>query len=120
MLSRLEELRLIDDAAFIELYVRDRIRNRPMGVRRMASELWAKGVPRDISIPAIERVLREEGTDERALARRVAENRYAALRDGDDRTARRRLLAHLGRRGFPSATAHQAVREVSGGDPRRS
>ncbi|HKP75481.1 MAG TPA: RecX family transcriptional regulator, partial [Longimicrobiaceae bacterium] len=42
--ERLDELGVVDDAAFAESFVRDRVRLRPHGVRRLGQELRARGV----------------------------------------------------------------------------
>jgi regulatory protein len=101
-MTRLENVGLVDDDAFVAAYVRDRVAHRPMGVRRMAQELYAKGVTRDAALPVIEAALHEEGTDEVALARRVAEKKRGALRKRNEEAAltRKRLRDHLLRRGF--------------------
>ncbi len=108
-LSRLEEVGLVNDLVFIETYVRERIANRPMGVRRMAQELYTKGIPRKQTLPVLERVLGEEKVEERALAERAADKKVASLRGHTDRrAARRRLSGYLARRGFD----REVIREV--------
>lgn len=112
VLERLEALDLIDDAGFVELWVRDRVARRPTGIRRLLSELYYKGISRELASPIIQRVLREEGTSERELAKRAARVRYRALSDPDDRVVRRKLYGHLSRRGFPSGIARDVVRAL--------
>lgn len=109
-LDRLAAVGLIDDEAFVEAYVRDRIAHRPMGARRMVQELYAKGVPREVSEPVIEAVLSDEGTDERELARRVIERkrRLRGRRPLEER-GRKKLVEHLIRRGFDFGAARDAV-----------
>lgn len=109
-MSRLTAVSLVDDEAFIGAYVRDRITHRPMGVRRMAQELYVKGIPRDVAVPVIARVLAEEKTSERAMAERVVAKKLPALPRSPSAAAafRRRLRDHLLRRGFDLAV----VREV--------
>ena len=100
-LERLAELDLVNDEAFVALYVRDRVAHRPMGVRRLVDELYRKGVDRQRSEPIIARVLEEEEVDELGLAERAAERGARRLRPGDDAASRRRRLqAFLARRGF--------------------
>lgn len=108
-LGRLDKVGLVNDLVFIETYVRDRIANRPMGIRRMVQELYLKGIPREKTLPVIERVLGEENVGEPALAQRAADKRFASLRDDADRRAtRRRLSGYLSRRGFD----REVIREV--------
>jgi regulatory protein len=111
VIRRLSGVGLVDDEAFVGAFVRDRVNHRPMGVRRMADELYVKGIAREISLPAIEEMLKEEGTDERAMARRVAERKAKGLkaRQEDRSTQRRRLRDHLLRRGFEPRIAQEAI-----------
>ncbi len=113
-LRRLENVGLVDDESFVAAYVRDRIAHRPMGVRRMAQELYVKGIRREQAIPLIEAALGHEGTNELELARRVAERKGASLRRRDDELAlsRKRLRDHLLRRGFDSRVIQAALDEV--------
>jgi len=111
-LRRLSAVGLIDDEAFVGAYVRDRVAHRPMGVRRMVRELWVKGVPREVSLPVIEAVLREEDTGERSLARRMAERKARALTRYNPELARRRLRHAMLRRGFDTGIVRDVVDEV--------
>lgn len=118
--GRLCAVGLVDDEAFVAAYVRDRLAHRPMGVRRMAQELYLKGIPRDFAQPVIERVLQEEGADEWSLACRVVEKKRSTLtlRPGDRAVVRRRLRDHLIRRGFESRLVREAVDELLPPDER--
>lgn len=109
-MERLCAVGLVDDEAFIGAFVRDRIAHRPMGVRRMAQELYLKGVPRDVGVPAIHRVLDAEETSERDLAERVVTKKLESPPKAAAQLAvfRRRLRHHLLRRGFD----HAVVRDV--------
>jgi regulatory protein len=110
-LGRLAAVRLVDDEAFVSAYVRDRVAHRPIGVRRMIQELYQKGISREVALPVIQEVLREEETDERALAERVVakKRRTLKVRTQDGRVLRRRLRDHLIRRGFETRVAKDAV-----------
>jgi SOS response regulatory protein OraA/RecX len=84
-----------------------------MGVRRLVSELYFKGIGRDDSVPVIERVFREQRTSEEALARRAAEKRLRALpADAGPETLRRKLHGHLDRRGFGGRAVWDVVDEL--------
>lgn len=110
-LARLTAVRLVDDEAFVAAYVRDRIAHRPMGVRRMIQDLYLKGIAREVALPVIEETLREEETDERALAERVVAKKRRTLKSKtrDEAVLRRRLRDHLIRRGFEARVAKDAV-----------
>jgi regulatory protein len=111
VIERLRELGMIDDAAFAGTLVRDRVRLRPSGARRLASELRAKGVDEEVAREAIRDTLQGEGTDERELALRAAEK--WRTRPGEERDgARRRLHGFLARRGFGGETIREVIDEV--------
>jgi len=111
VIERLRELGMIDDAAFAGTLVRDRVRLRPSGARRLQGELRAKGVDEEVAREAIRDTLEGEGTDERELALRAAEK--WRTRPGEERDrARRRLHGFLARRGFSGETIREAIDEV--------
>ena len=113
-LVRLAELDLVNDRSFVETYVRDRIANRPMGVRRLRDELYRKGIAGEVAVPIIERVFADEGVDERSLAQRAAGKKMRTLTAGPDAadTVRRRLSGHLARRGFGMEVVRNVVNEL--------
>lgn len=111
VIERLRELGMIDDAAFANLLVRDRVRLRPQGARRLASELRAKGVDEETAREAIRDGMEYEETDERTLARRAAD-RWPRRAGEDAGRARRRLNGYLARRGFDGETIREVVDEV--------
>lgn len=98
---------LVNDGAFAETFVRDRVRLRPKGKHRLAQELRAKGVDADEAQEAITEVFEREDVSESDLARAAAEKWRP--RAGEERPkARARLHAFLARRGFGG----DAIREV--------
>ncbi|MBW3552931.1 MAG: recombination regulator RecX [Gemmatimonadetes bacterium] len=105
----LEERGYLDDDAFADAFVRDRLRLRPRGRIGLLTELRRKGVDEGTAVASVDRVLETEGVDEVALAVEAAEawagknvtTVRAAGRSREDRQrARRRLYGHLARRGF--------------------
>lgn len=123
VLDHLEEVGLVDDRAFAEAYVRDRVKLRPRGRSALRAELAKKGV-RGEADPAIEAVFEDEGVDDRALAREAAEGWLArqrprvlaALDEGyrsdAGQKALRRYMGWMGRRGFGGGLARDALEEV--------
>ena len=103
-LERLEELGYLDDAQFAASFVRDRIRLRPCGTRRMQSDLLARGVSREDADRGINQAMVEEDTTEEALLRRVATARARRLTGAEPAKARRRLFDYLARRGFAAGS----------------
>jgi regulatory protein len=108
VIARLREQGMIDDAAFAGSLVRDRVRLRPQGARRMAGELRAKGVDEQTARAAIRETLEDEETDETELARRAAA-KWRPRPGEEPAAARRRLHGFLSRRGFDG----DVIREVT-------
>jgi regulatory protein len=113
--GRLGELGMVDDAAFAESFVRDRVRLRPHGRRRLANELRAKGVDAETAGAAIAEVMAREDASELDLARAAAA-RWKPRPGEDAARARRRLHGFLARRGFGGDAVRTVLREKLGGD----
>ena len=120
-LAWLEERDYVDDRAFAESFVRDRLRLKPRGRVGLIQELRKKGVDNAVAEAAIDAVMDAEEVDERALAiesaRAWARKNRRVLREADasreDRQkARRRLYGHLARRGFAPDAVRAALDDV--------
>jgi regulatory protein len=68
-ISRLSELRYLNDRAYAQRWIESRLARKPMGRERLKAELLAKGVAGSLADRAIREVLR--GVDEETLARRA-------------------------------------------------
>lgn len=121
-LTELVEKGFVDDAAFSASFVRDRVRGRPRGSRRLVQELRAKGVELKTAASAVEETLAAEDVTElelardaaRAWARRAFGGRgRPAQMDAESRlAARRQLYGYLARRGFPGEAIRTVMDEV--------
>lgn len=107
VVARLQELSLLDDAAFAQFWVENRDRFSPRGVLALRSELFGKGVGRETIDEAI-----AGGADEESRARAVAEKKLVRLRGLDYRTFYGRLVALLARRGFSYEVAGRVTRSL--------
>jgi regulatory protein len=120
-LAALEARSLLDDRAFARSFVRDRLRLRPRGKRRLSQELREKGLDSSTIEAAVADVFTEQDVREDTLAREAAlawlarqgpEARKAfALRGRSPERDRatRRLSGFLARRGFGGEAARQAM-----------
>jgi regulatory protein len=104
-------LGLLDDAAFAETWVRDRLRLRPRGTAALMYELGRKRVPADIARSAIARVMEAENVTDEGLCMRAAVRWISARtgRDCESLVMKRRLSAYLARRGYSAAAVRAAV-----------
>lgn len=102
---------LVDDASFAESFVRDRVRFKPRGSRRLAQELRAKGVDAETAQEAIGEVMEREETSDVELAREVVA-KWPRRAGEDPQGARRRLYGFLARRGFASDAIREVMEEI--------
>jgi regulatory protein len=111
VLDRLQEVGLVDDAAFAESWVESRQQRRHLSRPALRRELQAKGVDREQIDAALESV---DYGDELAAARELARRRHPAIAELPYPVRYRRLAGVLGRRGFGSGIVTQVLREVLG------
>lgn len=112
VLDRLEELWLIDDAAYAESFVRSRQR-AGVATRSVSRELRAKGIGEDDAEVALATI---DPDQERETARQLAARRATRSRGLAPEVQRRRLYGWLARRGYPPEMVASVVHEVLGSD----
>ena len=101
---------LIDDRAFAEAFVRDRLRLRPRAASMLRRELRQRGVAQEI-IDAVLDAQFEEG-DEDTLARTMAEAYVRAHDRLEKEVLKRRLAGYLQRKGFSGSLVYQTIASV--------
>jgi regulatory protein len=111
VLDRLQEVGLVDDAAFAEAWVESRQQRRHLSRPALRRELQAKGVDRDKIDVALESV---DYGDELGAARELARRRHRAIAELPYPVRYRRLAGALSRRGFGPGIVTQVLREVLG------
>jgi regulatory protein len=60
IVTRLEELKLLDDENYAEMFVESRIKNKPRGKFVLVSELISKGVDKEIEIKVTDALVEDE------------------------------------------------------------
>lgn len=109
VLSRFEDVGLIDDAAFAGAWVESRHHGRGLARRALARELRTKGVDAELIDEAVGQLdpEQEEETARELVARKLRSTR------GLDRDRRlRRLAGMLARKGYPEGMALRVVRQA--------
>ncbi|MER5513125.1 recombination regulator RecX [Streptomyces sp. NPDC002763] len=109
VLSRFEEVGLINDSAFADAWVESRHHGRGLARRALAQELRTKGVDSTLIDEAVGRLdsEQEEETARELVARKLRSTR------GLDRDKRiRRLAGMLARKGYPEGMALRVVRQA--------
>ena len=97
---------LLDDGEFARFWCRNREQHRPKGASAIRWELLRLGVTREV----VEEALGE--TDEEEGAYRAASKVLKRLASLDQGTFRRKLVAHLRRRGFDMGTVNRTVQRL--------
>ncbi len=117
-LTEVERMGLMDDMAFAEGWVRDRLLLRPRGARALVAELTRKRVAPDTARDAVARVMAREGVADLDLCAaaagkwlRTRPSPAASDREERDRF-RRRLAGYLGRRGFTGDAVRAALDRI--------
>ena len=99
-IRRLVDNGLLDDAKYAEQYARSKMLATGASKRRLAQDLYRKGIKGDVATDAIANVIEEEEIDTEAVIERVARKKLAQLGDLEPLVLRRRLFAFLARRGY--------------------
>ncbi|MFF2354224.1 regulatory protein RecX [Kitasatospora sp. NPDC058115] len=109
VLTRLEEVGLIDDAAFAAAWVESRHSVRGLSRRALAQELRTKGIAGELAERALAQL---DPDDETEAARALVERRLRTTRGLERQTRTRRLVGVLARRGYSEGLAFRVVREA--------
>lgn len=105
---------LIDDRAFAEAFVRDRLRMRPRAAALLRRELRQRGVAPDIIDAVLAAHFEEESEED--LARRMAESYLRAHPRLETLVLKRRLAGYLQRKGFGAGLAFRVVQGIIDSD----
>ncbi|MET7937462.1 recombination regulator RecX [Streptomyces sp. NPDC005322] len=117
VLSRFEDVGLIDDAAFAGAWVESRHHSRGLARRALARELRTKGVDSVLIDDAMGQL---DADQEERTARELVERKLRATRGLDREKRLRRLAGMLARKGYSEGLALRVVRralEEEGEDP---
>lgn len=113
VLDRFEEVQLVDDAEFAQLWVRSRSQSKSLARGALRRELAEKGIAPDLAAEALEQVSDE---DELEAARELARRKLQRSADLADRTVRdkqtRRLVGMLARKGYSPSLGFRVANEV--------
>jgi regulatory protein len=114
VLSRFEDVGLIDDAAFARAWVESRHHSRGLAGRALSAELKQRGVAPDEIKAALDEGLSPE--DELAAARRLVAAKLPGTRGQPAPQRMRRLAGQLARKGYPAGLAFRVIREALEGE----
>lgn len=109
VLSRFEEVGLINDGAFADAWVESRHHGRGLARRALARELRTKGVDPTLIDAAVSQLDSEQ---EETTARELVARKLRATRGLDRDKRLRRLAGMLARKGYPEGLALRVVRQA--------
>ena len=111
VIERLREYGYLDDAKFAQSYASLRLRERPIGRRRLQRDLWLKKVDKQTADAALDEIFEitpEEGLVERAIAKQIRLRGKPKTRE-----EAKKLFDHLLRQGFEFELVSEKVRALS-------
>jgi len=113
-IARLREYGYLDDAKFAQSYASLRLRERPIGRRRLQRELWLKKVDKQTVESALDEVF--ESTPEDDLIDRAIAKRVRLRGKPQTREEAKKLFDHLLRQGFEFELVTEKVRALAKSD----
>jgi regulatory protein len=111
-IARLLDAGALDDERVARAAARTSAQVKRHGRSRVARELTALGIPRDVADRALAEVF--EAVDEQALLRQALARRLRGSTSLADPAARRRVFAALVRQGFAPGAVQQVLRAHAG------
>ena len=109
VLDRLEQVGLVDDAAFAAGWVHSRHAARGLSRRALQYELRTKGIDDHLAEAALETL---DGDDERRAAEQLVARRLRTVQGLPRQKQVTRLVAMLARKGYGGGLALQVVRDA--------
>ena len=114
VIARLREYGYLDDERYALGYASSKVRQQPIGRRRLELSLQRKKVDRAVADEALDQVYAE--TPEEGLLDRALEKRIRLRGRPKTRAEAKSLFDHLLRQGFPFELVSQKVRAASKAD----
>jgi regulatory protein len=111
VITRLREYGYLDDEHYALGYAAAKLRQQPIGRRRLQQSLQLKRVDRAVAEEALDQVFAETSEDE--LIDRAVEKRVRLRGRPKTRAEAKSLFDHLLRQGFPFELVSEKVRAVS-------
>jgi regulatory protein len=110
VIARLREYGYLDDAKFAQSYASLRLRERPLGRRRLERDLFIKKVDKQTAGTALDEIF--EATPEAELIDRAIAKRVRLRGKPKSRADAKKLFDHLLRQGFGFELVSEKVRSI--------
>lgn len=106
ILSRLSELKLIDDEAFVKLYIDSSVKYRFQGYYKILQTLTLKGIPKEM----IKRIWEELKPSEMDLAKQALKKITPRLTRAPQEKRKQKIAYYLAGRGFSSEVIFKLIK----------
>jgi regulatory protein len=103
---------LLDDARYATQFARGKLLGPGSSRRRIRQQLFQRGIPGELADSAIDSVIEEEAVDLEAVVEKDARKKLASLAGLDPLVVKRRLYAHLARRGYDLDEINAVLKKV--------
>lgn len=115
VIARLREYGYLDDVKFAQSYAALRLRERPIGRRRLERDLIVKKVDRQTASTALDEIF--DATPEEELIDRAIAKRIRLRGKPQSREDAKKIFDHLLRQGFAFELVSNKVRSMTSSDP---
>lgn len=105
VLTRLKELKYLDDTAYAKTFIENRIEFRPKGAFMLKRELRKKGIHPDLA----ERVIEQSDIDEIANAKKALQKKLKTFQNDQPHKQREKAMRFLASRGFNLDAIYKAI-----------
>jgi regulatory protein len=103
---------LLDDGRYAAAFARGKLLGQGASKRRIRQQLYQRGIQGDVADAAIEAVIEDESIDLEAVVEEDARKKLASLGGLEPLIVRRRLYAHLARRGYDIDEINRVMKRV--------
>lgn len=109
-IAYLKEQGYLDDYAFAEMFIRDKSELNKYGQNRIRTELYKKGVAREVINGLIEEMI--DSNSEYEKAKELAEKKIKSYQKDSKQAQHRKLNGFLIRKGYPYDVVSRVVKEL--------
>src|SRR5438270_2844921 len=111
-IDRLTANGILDDSRYAAQFARGKLLGPGASKRRIRQQLYQRGIAGDVADPAIDAVIEDEEIDLDAVVEKDARKKLASLGALDPLVVKRRLYAHLARRGYNIDEINRVMKQV--------
>lgn len=103
---------LLDDSRYASAFARGKLLGQGASKRRIRQQLYQRGIQGDVAEAAIDAVIEDESIDLEAVVEKDARKKLASLGGLEQPVVKRRLYAHLARRGYDIDEINRVMKRV--------